>query len=103
MQNENKLMERILSENKPVFLEFFAPWCSPCQVQKAVMTRFMDKHSDEVKLFAVDVDTNKNISKYFSIKSVPTVIYMKNGEILCRKSGIMNEDALAGIIEGCSS
>ena len=98
MSNTDKLKEEILSSRGSVLIDFYAPWCGPCRVQKSILKYFMEDYGDNVKLIAVDIDNNEELSEHFNIRSVPTILFMKDGKVLSRKSGIQSEEALLKMI-----
>lgn len=84
--SDNKL------ENKIIFMNFFAGWCSSCQVQDSIIERLKIKFGDKIEFIKIDVDIDvyqgfKLIDKY-NIRDIPTMIIEKDGKILARFVGV---------------
>jgi len=90
---------KILKDEKPVLVDFFAEWCGPCKTMAPELKKFADTHKEKVRVLKVDIDKNRATAEQFSIQGVPTLILFKNGKILWRQSGAMNAKQLSDIIK----
>ena len=90
---------KILKDEKPVLVDFFAEWCGPCKTMAPELKKFADTHKETVRVLKVDIDKNRATAEQFSIQGVPTLILFKNGKILWRQSGAMNAKQLSDIIK----
>lgn len=79
-------------------VDFFAEWCGPCKMLGPVLAELASERS-EVKFVKMDVDQNPNLAKTYGIMSVPTLILMKKGQIVSKKSGYMPKELLTDWIE----
>jgi thioredoxin 1 len=79
----------IISSNKPTLVDFFATWCGPCKMMNPIIEKVKNDLGDEVTVLKIDVDNNKEVSIKYGIRSVPTLILFKDGEIVWRQSGIV--------------
>ena len=90
--------ETIANSTKPVLVDFWAPWCGPCQIQGPILEKFQAGHSDEVVVAKVDIDQNQDIAAQLGIMSIPTLILFSGGKEVKRVVGLQTEQALADLI-----
>ncbi|MEJ7822415.1 MAG: thioredoxin [Chitinophagaceae bacterium] len=90
---------KILKDEKPVLVDFFAEWCGPCKTMAPELKKFADTHKEKVRVLKVDIDKNRATAEQFNIQGVPTLILFKNGKVLWRQSGAMNAKQLSDIIK----
>lgn len=81
IEDETKF-DSLLASELLLVVDCTATWCGPCKLVAPLMDRLADEYGDRVKVFKLDVDTNKPIAKRFGIKSIPAVIYFKQGELM---------------------
>jgi thioredoxin 1 len=74
--NESSFSEAIQS-NKVVIVDFFAHWCGPCKTLSPILE---EVSNEGFSVFSVDVDENRDLSQKFSVSSIPTVLFFKNGK-----------------------
>ncbi len=91
--------EKILSENKLVFVDFFASWCGPCKMFAPIVEQISQKYEDRVTVLKVDIDENSEIAEKYSIQSVPTSILFKDGDAVERVSGMIPANQCESLIE----
>ncbi len=83
-----------------VMIDFYAPWCGPCRTQGKVLSELESfAAANQAQIIKVDIDQHKAIAKSFSIKSLPTLIVIKNGKIIQRKVGLTNESKLRAMLK----
>jgi len=73
----------------PVFLDFWAPWCGPCQVLGPIVDELATEFKDSVVVGKVNVDQNPGLSQHFKVKSIPTMMFVKKGQLIERISGMV--------------
>lgn len=74
-----------------VIIDFWAPWCGPCRMQGPILEDFEENH-DNVTVYKVNVDEEGALAQAFSIMSIPTLIYFKDGEPISKAIGVQSEE-----------
>jgi thioredoxin 1 len=87
----------VLKSDKIVLVDFFATWCGPCQKMSKVLEQISADRPD-LKVVRVDVDDNELLARQFFVRSIPTVVYMKNGKEFNRIVGFTTRDQLLSIV-----
>lgn len=82
-----------------VVVDFFATWCGPCHIMGQILETIEEETDEKVKIIKVDVDESKNLAQEFNIKSIPTVMVYKDGELKESHIGVWNEDELIELLE----
>ena len=88
----------VLGADKPVFVDFWAPWCGPCKVMSPIVEELAGE-MEEVLIGKVNVDEHSDIAQKYNILSIPTFIIFKSGQVVEQFSGSMSKEALHAKIE----
>lgn len=89
----------IIQSDIPVLVDFHAEWCAPCKVQSPILAELAGELTGKVRFIKVDVDKNQELAQRFQIRSVPTLALFKKGQLLWKKSGLMDKDQLRTTIQ----
>ena len=84
--NNNNFQEEVMNSEKKVLLDFWAPWCGPCQMVLPIVEEIAAERAD-IKVCKVNVDENPELTKKFRVMSIPTLVVMNGGEIVKRSVG----------------
>ena len=84
--NNMNFQEEVMNSEKKVLLDFWAPWCGPCQMVLPIIDEIAGEHSD-IKVGKINVDENPELAKRFRVMSIPTLVVMEKGEVLNRVTG----------------
>ena len=92
-------LEETLATDKLVVLDFTASWCGPCRMVGPIVDELHEKYLDDVVIGKVDVDLNSATSSKYGIRNVPTILFIKNGEIVDKSIGAVAKSKLEDLIE----
>lgn len=89
----------IIKGETPVLVDFYATWCGPCQTMMPIIDEVKSVLCDGVRVLKVDVDKNHEAAAKYKVRSVPTLLLFKNGEIVYRGAGLHSRNDLISLIE----
>ncbi|KZL93227.1 thioredoxin [Clostridium magnum] len=96
---DTNFAEIIKSSSEPVVVDFWASWCGPCKMLAPVIDEISGEIGDKAKFFKLNVDENPVTSTQYKIASIPTVMVLKNGEVVDTLVGFRPKDAIKSVIE----
>jgi len=80
--------DKMINSTTPTLVDFYATWCGPCKMMSPLLEQVASEIGDETKIIKVDIDKNRDAAAQYGIRSVPTLILFKEGEIVWRQSGL---------------
>lgn len=91
---QNDFETKVLLAEKPVMVEFGAPWCGPCRLLEPVLEELATEYGGRVDFYTVDVDQSSELAMQHSVMGVPTVMLFKDGKLVERMTGFRPRKAV---------
>lgn len=95
--NKNNFHEEVLKSEKPVLLDFWAPWCGPCRMVVPIVEEIADERPD-IKVGKINVDEEVELASQFGIMSIPTLVVIEKGKIINQAMGARPKEAILGML-----
>ena len=88
----------IISDDKPVLVDFYADWCQPCKMVSPILKEVKNELGEKVKIIKINMDKNPAVSAKYGIRSIPTLMLFKNGQIKFSQAGVIPAAEIKKII-----
>ena len=89
----------VLKEEKPTLVDFWAPWCGPCRAIGPILEELAAEYGERVNIVKVNVDDNPATASQYGVKSIPTLILVKNGKVQDTKIGLLSKNQLVALLD----
>ena len=93
----NNFQQEVMESEKPVLLDFWAPWCGPCRMVVPLVDEIAAERSD-IKVGKINVDEQPELAEQFSVMTIPTLMVMKGGEVIRRSTGARPKSAILSML-----
>ena len=88
----------VLHSDKPVLIDFWAPWCGPCRMLSPTIAEIAEEYKDKVKVGKVNVDEEGELASMFRVSSIPMLVVMKNGKVVNSSVGVRRKSQIVGML-----
>ncbi len=94
---ESNWHAEVINSNKPVVVDFWAPWCGPCRIIASIIEELAEE-LEGVKFGKLNTDENPNIAMQYGIRAIPTIMVFKGGEVVDARVGVQPKEALKQMV-----
>ena len=95
--NQNNFQSEVIHSDKPVLLDFWAPWCGPCRMVVPIVEEIARERSD-IKVGKINIDEQPELASQFGIMSIPTLMVLQDGEIIKQARGARPKKAILSML-----
>jgi thioredoxin 1 len=96
---DSNFKQEVLDNDGLVVIDFWAEWCGPCKMIGPIVEELAEEYDGKAKIGKVNVDENSDVSMKYGIRSIPTILFLKNGEIVDKQVGLTSKEGLKAKIE----
>jgi len=91
---DSNFQETVLDSDKIAVVDFWAPWCGPCKMIGPIIEELAEEYKDSAVIGKVNIDDNQEVSVKYRVRNIPTVLFIKNGEVVDKAVGAVPRSAL---------
>lgn len=92
--------ENIKGQDKPLLIDFWAPWCGPCRMQGPILDQVASRVGDMAIIAKVNVDEEQQLAATYGVQAIPTLMILKHGKVVHRMQGVQQVETLVQAIAG---
>jgi thioredoxin 1 len=96
---EQDFDEIVMKNDKPVLVDFWAPWCAPCKALAPTLDELAAEYADEMEIVKVDIEANPKLAERFEVRGIPLLMVVKDGAETARTFGTMSRSRLDAFVD----
>ncbi|MHA6769122.1 thioredoxin [Sphingobium ummariense] len=96
---EQDFDEIVLKNDKPVLVDFWAPWCGPCKALAPTLDEIAEEYADEMEVVKVDIEANPKLAERFEVRGIPLLMIVKDGAETARTFGTLSRSRLDAFVD----
>jgi len=93
----------LTKQDKPFVLDFYADWCGPCRALLPTVEKLAEEYKEDVEILKVNVDEQRALAQKFNVRSIPSLFFMKNNQVVDSLRGFVSEKVLREKVDGLTS
>lgn len=97
--NAEEFRETVQNADKPLIVDFYADWCVPCKMMAPIISQVENENRDSILFGKINIDENTDLALEYRVLSIPTLLFIKNGEVLGRIEGAVSKSVVDQKIE----
>jgi thioredoxin 1 len=91
--------EKVIKSDKLAVIDFSAEWCGPCRLVSPIIHELAGEYQDRIVAGEINVDENPQVTAMYKVRNIPTVLYMKNGEVVDKQVGAVPKSVYRSLLE----
>lgn len=97
--NETDFKDLVLEADRPVVVDFWAPWCTPCHMIAPILEKVATEYGERIQVVKVNTDENRDLAIQYNVRGIPTLLFFREGQEVGRIVGLVPEGQIRQRVE----